>query len=507
MTFPNRRFRATMCLAITAAVCAPALAQDPPEGEAVPWALRDHFIFQEGPVTFRYDVQRAIWQFEVEGLGMVIGDIHAEIEFAEGRVLRLSELEHSFDERREFESPFGPGTHFRTVFSPRDGIGVRMALTRFKERPFITLDMDVENLSDQPIAIRAMRPAVVEGGEIRGFGGNVGFTTLNYDQRGRYSVIEDNQAASLILFEVAQPQAILALAMPQSGRMRSNLELTREGDTWQGKAESTFDPPVAIQPGARLSADPLLLSYSVPEKETLLQLYAWVQSEFVQMQPPAMPPKAWVSDSGSAADIARAAEAWSGAGIKHALVPADFKGDLGQAAKAVKQAGAAPGVAIDPLRDGGAGWTNIGDPAAEATAKDRVDKLRGAGYEFIALAPTQAPDEVLQQFGMTRNEANHRAMTVYSLAAGDTPVVATAETELPATTAVWDQLAHMTKWFADYRSVPGPVRLRSGDVGDLPPGFTDALQRFNGPVEVVGVPSPAVREALGSALTSEPPQG
>ena len=507
MNFPLMKFRMLVCLAITSTICMPALPQDPPEGEGVPWALRDHFVFQEGPVTFRFDVQRAIWQFEVEGLGMVIGDIHAEIELAEGRVLRLSELDHSFDERREFESPFGPGTHFRTVFSPRDGLGVRMALTRFKERPFITLDMDVENLSDQPIAIRAMRPAVVEGGEIKGFGANIGFSAVNYNQRGRYSVIEDNQAASLVLFEVAQPQAILALAMPQSGRMSSNLELGREGDTWQGKAESSFDPPVAIQPGARLSADPLLLSYSVPQKDTLLQLYAWVQSEFVQMPPPAVPPTAWVSDSGSAADIARAAQAWSGAGIKHALVPADFGGDTGQAANTLKQAGASPGIAIDPLRDNRSGWLNVGEASAEGAAKSRVDQVRGAGYTFIALAPTQAPDEVLQQYGMTRSEANHRAMDVYTRAAGDMPVVATAATELPATTAVWDQLAEMTEWFAYYRSVPGPVRLRCGDVGDLPPGFTDALQRFNGPVELMGVPSPAVREALGKALTAETPQG
>ena len=507
MWFQMLWYRGLAGLAIMCAVSSATYGQEPPTGESLPWALRDHFVFEEGPVTFRFDVQRAIWQFEVEGLGMVVGDIHAEIELEEGRVIRLSDLEHSFDERRDFDSPFGPGTHFRTVFSPRDGLSVRMALTRFKERPFLTLDMDVENLTDQPIAIRAMRPAVVEGGEIKGFGANVGYSTLNYDQRGRYSVIEDSQAASVALFEVAQPQAMLALAMPQSGRMSSNLTLSRTADTWEGKAESTFNPPYAIPPGQRLSADPLLLSYSVPEKETFLQLYAWVQSEFVGMQPPVAPPKAWVSDSGGAGNVARAAEAWSGAGITHALVPADASGDLRQAASTVKQAGAKPGIAIDPLRDSGSGWFNVADANAGAAAKERVNDLRGAGFEFIALAPTEAPDDVLQQFGITRSEANHRAMALYTEAAGETPVVATAATELPATTAAWDQLAQMTKWFSTYRSIPGPVRLRCGDAGDLPAGLTDALQRFDGPVEVVGVPSAGVREAIGSALTAETPQG
>ncbi|MDP7639521.1 MAG: hypothetical protein QGG73_07380, partial [Candidatus Hydrogenedentes bacterium] len=43
------------------------------------WALRDHYSFSSDNATLSYDVKRAEWKVDVQGLGVVVKDVKAEV--------------------------------------------------------------------------------------------------------------------------------------------------------------------------------------------------------------------------------------------------------------------------------------------------------------------------------------------------------------------------------------------------------------------------------------------
>ena len=165
------QFRA-IALACSAAACIAARAADSEDYK--PWALRDFYSFKGEYSTFMFDNKTAEWMVEVTGLGILIKDAQCEVEYADGRVLRLSSLKAVRDGRENFDGPMGPGTRFSSFFKTPENLEVNMSVSRLEKHPALLVHVTLANLGDAPVSIKEVRPVVFD----RGVVGELGAATV-----------------------------------------------------------------------------------------------------------------------------------------------------------------------------------------------------------------------------------------------------------------------------------------------------------------------------------------
>lgn len=517
-----RSIAVSVGLAIVSAACGAAAE------EYVPWSLRDFYTFSGDKAALKYAVHTAEWMIEVEGLGVVFQDVQAEIELADGTRSRLAELELLKDEREKLESVLGEGSVFRSVFKPREGLAVRMSVARFSQRPYLVLYMDVANVSDRPIDIAALRPAVLPAGSIRNLPAGHTVDRVRAGQRGIAPMADSKPYASLVRFELKQPPVTLGLGVLQSGKMESGVDLARAGDVWQGAVVSRCAPPRRIQPGERIEADAVWVSFGTPDPVLVQQFYSWAQTVTPGPLTGWAIPRGWVAagDGASADGLLQLAQLWSGSPVNHLLVPATWEGRPGsleaaspaypknmkELAERVKKLGMRPGLSLEPLEvDGGdaswtapspngARWLNARHPEAWHYGVQRLVRTMDWGFDFYVVNPSPMPDEVLRGFGLTREEADTLAFEMVVAAAPGRPVLPAPTLTLGAGVEEWREVLESTYWLKEYGAAVGPVRVDTESISAIPDTLKRILEDFSAPIELVGRPASAIRAELGESL-------
>lgn len=497
---------------------------------AKPWALRDHYSFTGEHSVFRFDVQTAEWMVDVNNFGPLVNGAHAEIEFADGRVLRLSDLKAVRDERDNFSGPLGDGTRFRSVFETGDGLEIEFSIARFKNRPFLIVQMSMTNRSKQPIAIKEVRPAVFEPGAVANLDDAVVVTRAHTQRRGNFSVVHGDPSANLVVFEMPRPRMTLGIGLLPSGLMNSRIDLKPAGKSWVGSVRCAYEPSLNILPGAKVGCDPVWMSLFVPDAHDVHQYHAWAELTGMQSARADILPTGWVTigPDEPVDALYEAAEAWADHYIHHALVPAgweaqpgsldgrkpDYPRDMSTVAREIIRRGMTPGITVDPLMadDGkddwvvassdGAKWLDLSQAKARKHAAKRIQKLTSWGYQFFVVAPSAIPDEVLEKFNVTRAQADLFALQLVTEAADGLPVLPSPSMSLRDELDVWERAAGSTAVLQAYGVVAGPLRLNAQDVHDVSPALAAAIGNYNGPVEIVGMPKKKIRKAVGSACCS-----
>ena len=521
-----------ICLAFALIVlAAPAFAAD----EYKPWALRDHYSFDGEFSKFKFDVQTGEWMVEVSGLGVLVKDAQCEIEYADGRVLRLSSLKAVKDERESFDGPLGEGTRFSSVFNAGDGLEINFSVSRFKTRPFMMIHVNLTNKSKAPIDIREVRPAVFDRGAVADLSDSVVVNQAHTQRRGNFSMLSKDTGAGLFLLTLKQPRMTLGVGLLRSGLVNSFVDLKPDGKSWIGAVRCKYEPTLSIQPNSRVGSDPVWTSLLVPDAKQVSEIHAWSEITGMEALSPDAIPRGWVTvESGTpAADLLKTVESWSGGYIRYALVPQgweaapgsvdgrmpDYPKDMGKVARDITKAGMIPGISIDPLAcDGGEGkltvkaadgshWLNLGMEDARGFAAERVDKLVNQGFQFFVVEASKIPDDVLRKFNVTRSQADLFAMQAVSMAAAGYPVMPSPTLTLGNDLAQWQEAARVTTGMETYGVTAGPLRLNSDDLKDAKGQLVEAIRDFHGPVEIVGTPRKDVRDAVGNACcTQEPPR-
>jgi hypothetical protein len=494
------------------------------------WALRDHYSFSSDHATLSYDVKRAEWKVDVPGLGVVVKDVKAEVVFTDGARVFLSDLEPDIDTRDEFSGPLGTGKVFTSTFKKHKGLAISCSVRRFDERPFLLMRIEAKNTGGEIIGIERIRPAVVAPGGIGNFSTMPKVTAINMDQRAKYPVPHREQRASLVSFELAGRKTTIAVGILQSGHMDSSIRLDPSGGSWQGSVECVFDPPLLLQPGETVQADPVWVSFGTPDLARVLQFFSWSKS--VQPSPSQGDaiPDSWVTvEKGDNADtLYGVARDWTRSGVRHALVPSMWEGrpgslkgavpnyprDMGQVADTLSGIGMKPGITVDPLKiargaaewtaltDDGARWLNPSIPKGREAAIERLKGLVAMGYKFFVVERSLIPNEVLRHFNMTRAEADLLAFDMMAGAAAGRPVLPSSALRLRHDDAHWTSMAASTAWLEEYQVAAGPVRIVTDGMKEVSPTLADALREFAGPVEIVGSPKSRLRNQLGEILSA-----
>lgn len=496
------------------------------ESTHLPWALRDHYSFSWGKATFVIDVQTAEWKVDLAGASPMIDHVEAEVLLEDGSTYRLSELGKAADERDKTSSPLGEGMRFRSIFRARDGLVLRYAVTRFTERPFLLLHMDAENQGSAPITLRALRPVVVAGNTSAALPASLRADTLPLTRRGGFPVLREDRRGNLMYAYLGTQGTGLGVGVLQAGEMDSTVSLAPSGGSWQGNIECRFDPPLRLEPGVRVQADPVWVAFGMEDVSMVRQLYSWVLSTDAGSSRRLDLPPAWftVANGESAEALYGAARRWAGTNILHALVPRGWEGrpgslkgaspfypqDLRQVAKELRARGLKPGITVEPLLAGGGKnpwtarskdgvqWLNPLDKRARSHGIDRMKKVAGWGFEFIVVAPSAIPDSVLLHFNATRAQADSAAFEIAAAAAGDLPVLPASGLELHGKVPAWDRVGGATKWFDEYGLNAGPVRFNVDGLDAISPALRDAVAAFSGPVEIIGQPGTKVRRQISA---------
>jgi hypothetical protein len=227
---------------------------------------------------------------------------------------------------------------------------------------------------------------------------------------------------------------------------------------------------------------------------------------------------------------AKSAQAY---GVFHALIPGNWESkpgsleggaprypkDIAKAAKELRGAGCTPGITVDPLAvQGGVGqtgksadgqtWANPADADTAAAVQKRMQKLIDMGFGFIVVERSHIPDDVLAGFGISRAEAEWRAVGAASAAAaaggGKTCVFPASETTVKAERDAWLEAAAAVARAADFGTGVGPVRLEAKGLNAIDDGLATAMRLWQGPVEIVGAPGASARATLGTVLHGDP---
>lgn len=500
--------------------------------ETMPWNLRDKYTFTNGKMVLMYAVETSELRLVVEGLSAIIDDAGFRITFADGSSVDADALGKAETEREAFTSDMGAGTRFWTEYPVKDGLQVRHALHINKERPGMFVTLTLSNVGDKPIEVAKICPFIVGPSGIRGLGKEVSATARHFSFRGPFPIFDSKGPVSFNIFHDSTNQIGFTLGVLPMGVSTANAEFkATEPGVWRGEVACVYDPPIRIEPGKKIESDPLWLTTNTSSAAKADLDYSWATS--VKPHPNYGPdaPNAWVTvdEGGGIDDLCRAINSWSGAMIKHALVPGDWEGRPGslqgsaprypknmeKAAAQIDAAGMKPGITVDPLLTDDAGssyaaassdgrrWVNVSDPDGRRRAIERMRKVAGWGFQFFVVRVSDIPSEVLKQFNMTRAQANSAALAVMAEAAGNRPVFPATSGSVGTTLDAWLEVAACSNRMAEFGVTPGPVRFAPGNPGVLDDAAVAAMLLFNGPIEFAGAPSDQLLKTLASSVPAK----
>ncbi len=504
-----------------------AVAQDPPlaeKPERRPWELRESYTFRGNNVVVYFFNDNGQVYVATEDERVMLGEASFVIELGDGTRLTSTDFEKARSERIAFESPVGPGTHFATTFLPRDGMTVTFRVATFAQRSNIVLELEVANSGDEPVTIAAIRPLVTGPQGMRRLTPETTYATRPLVLQGGVPLYGQADYALMGLFRDPSAAMTLALGLLPLGVAHSGVQFAEHEGIWHGEVFSEFAPALRLDPGDRLMADPIWLSFVSNDLDSIGTYFAYAVKVLPDAPTEDKTRKAWVSapvDDGPGA-LLQAARAWDGAGVGAALVPGgwervpgstqgggEWPSNISEMAGRISGAGMTAGITVDPWAvDGGRGdwgvdapggvsWANPMVEAGRAAARSRLNDLRRAGFSFAACAPTAMPDEALERFNITRVQADRAGLRLAAEVWGAENVVPAPQGGTGPDAETWAGLARVGRWFDEYDVPMGPVRLLLDESSEVPAPVLADIDAWGSPIEFSGRPPRSTRDALG----------
>lgn len=154
--------------------------------------------------------------------------------------------------------------------------------------------------------------------------------------------------------------------------------------------------------------------------------------------------------------------------------------------------------------DDGQLWLDLQDPKAFAVAVSNMQQVASWGFEFFVVPKSDAPDEILKHFKMTRREAQALGLKAMEAAASGRPVLPAPIGAIGNDLNAWVTATAAAQLMNDYEMPVGPVRLDPTATGGFDRDVVAAITEYHGPIEFVGQPSARVRSSLAGAFDSNP---
>ena len=524
-----------------AAKSSKAKKQEEPVSDRLPWSMRDRYTFTSGPLQLDFAKDDGEWRVRVKSEGqtadkIVVKDVGFAIELAGGRVLKHDEIykmQTTMEREKYTGDVVGGGTRYTVQYGAVDGLVVSHRLSTFESWPFVTFTVLMRNDSAAPVTVNRVVTASFNAGGIMGLGPETKTRSRFLQVRGGYPLFCAGALPIEMMFQDPATGHELSFGVVPTGLAEAGVDLQSSGGAWQGRIASDYKPGHVVKPGETFEADTIWVSYGAVPFQSDTQ-FSWLLRNMKWPAKPETTPRAWVTvpDTESLAALVSEAASAQSYGVLHALVPSGWESkpgsleggaprwprDIGRAAKELRGAGCTPGITVDPLAvQGSVGqtaksadgqtWANPADPATAAALLKRVQKLIDEGFGFIVVERSHIPDEVLAGFGMSRVEAEWRAVGVVSAAAasgGKVCVFPASETKVKPERDAWLEAAAAVARTAEFGTGVGPVTLEAKGLGAIDNDLATAIRLWQGPIEILGTPGTAARATLGDVLHRDP---
>lgn len=494
----------------------------------LPYSMRSHYSFP------MYDVQLVVYEDDAEwrvmlGEELIVERMGFQIELGDGVVWTNKDIGKSEMGREPANhNILGPATDHTIAFPERDGLKVRQRVIRFRERPYLVFQLAVENVGTEPVTIRRLSPVVAPPGAMPPSSPSMELRTRHLTHHGA-SVVFDAEALPLMAMFVDPAHEMHShIAILPEGKAASGVEIIHANDAWHGGAHSYFDPPVTLAPGESLASDKTAVYFDAPDEQRVLLYYAQIFSTLPRVERPGNWPKVWVSapEGDGMKGVLRAANAWKGAGVGHALIPNDWESrpgslrtasnrypnSLQSAVRQLRDAGYGAGITVDPLsvqaKEGagvgisadGQPWANPSSAEGALLVQQRALALVNAGAAFVAVAPSLIPDEVLQDFNISRGEAEAQALLLVAQASMGLPVFPVAASGGNSLShPQYEATADLAMEISKSGVAIGPMRVNREELA----AAGTRLDMWPGPIEIWGGENNAARDVIRAYLTKK----
>ncbi|HOJ32690.1 MAG TPA: LysM peptidoglycan-binding domain-containing protein [Candidatus Hydrogenedentes bacterium] len=494
----------------------------------MPWELRERYTIETGKAKFVYAADSGEWTLDVQGIGRVVESAGAEVELGDGTKLQSMQIGIAKGNIKKLSDPMGDGIDYVIDFPAHQGLALRHSLSMFNTRPFFLIRMQATNVGASPIEIRAIRPASFY---VQNLSPSTTAGVRMLQVQGPYFVPSSSNFPSRIVLRDAEHDFTLAVGSLPKQVASTKAYLLTEPGRWHVEVSSDFDPVIRLNPGETVECDPVWIALSTPRPADIDLYYSWTQSQAPRPRCTDKLPRNWstIPDGGSMAELCRAAQAWSGAGVRHVLVPktwesspgslvggnGGFPKDMGKAAAALKSMNLTPGLTLNvfSIQGGdpawyvqgadGRKWLDLSKTEARNFAAEKLRQTAGSwGFGFVVVADSGLPDDVLRAANLTRTRAQALAFTTVEDALPDIPVLPSSAISLKADLNAWLAVSGATSRLREYDVGVGPVRFDVSGVSSLSPELLTAMMLYGGPIECVGECRDSIARSLLPVMTS-----
>jgi LysM repeat protein len=518
--------RIFMTAALAVAACGTVAAQDP-TGRDLPWELREVFTISRGKASLEYATDCAEWRVRVEGIGMIMQNVHTRVVLADGTQISTLDSRAGTGRIARLTGEFGNGKQFICDLPAQNGLRVRHWISVPDERPFFLIEVEVINESGNPVEVSEIDSVVCR---VENLGMDAAVGRRHMRARGPFLVPDEGTSPLLMLFEDKQNDFTLALGTLAQRWGRADTRIEQSGNGWDLEMSSTLSPALRLGPGDSVMAEPVWMTFSIPRPSDVDMFFSWTHSARPHEKRNEKTPSAWATAAAgtSAAELQSVVETWQAAGLTHALVPSGWRDSSGAlagkqpgyprnmsaVASSLRKAGMTPGLTIDVLATDladasftgasadGRRWLNPAAPAAHAAGARQVNQALALGFEFVVIEESPVPDEVLRAFNVTRMQADRAAFDMAREGAGDAPVLPTSAVTLGDNLGQWLAVSAATSRLKEYIVVPGPVRFDASKVSKPSNELVAAMLFYGGPVEFTGKCPAGMRDAAYTLVAS-----
>lgn len=498
---------------------------------SLPWTLRNHYSIPIEQGVLIYAEDNAEWRVLMADGTVLADSIGFSITLSDGTELNGLNLGEGAPSRDAFSHELGDGTTYSVTFPAHNGLKVAHVLRTFKARPFVYIEISVENVGTTDVSIASIRPVVAKTSVMQSLSPQ---TRIRYrsvqDVGGHPVLVSEENATMAVIHDPAKPICFGIGMLPQ-GQARSTVNFREREGEWHGDIVCHYEPAKRLAPGDSLDADPLWISHGVPEAHRVDLYYSWAYSMYVDPPEKGFTARGWytLDDTQGLDAYISAGTAWKGVGIDHVLLasgwegrPGSFQGaasrfpkNMKSAADALTQAGLQMGVTIDPLIAGeggqewttessdGQSWINPQSPGSVAALTSKITELKSWGATFVVVGRSLIPDAALETFGLTRAEAQNAAYKMLRDAAAPIPVFPASESSVAGDVDSWLDASSSVARMAIYGVIPGPLPCRVGDVADLSDDMSTAASLWPGPIEFQGLLGRKQSEGLSSLVARQ----
>jgi len=496
--------------------------------DELPYSMRSHYSFPMNKVQMVVYEDNAEWRVML-GEESIVEHVGFEIEFGDGVVWTNKTIGRSEMTRVPMaHTVLGPATDHTIAFLPKDGLLIKQRVIRFRERPYIVLQLGIENVGGEPIAIRRLSPVVAPVGSFRLVSPSTELRERHLSQHGGAARFDAASPPLMAMFVDPTHQMHSHIAILPEGKAESSVSFSMQHNAWHGGADSRFTPPVTVAPGASLASDKVAIYFDAPDEQHVLLYYAQIFSTLPRAERPAAWPKVWTSapEGDGMSGVLRSFNAWKAAGVRHALIPDDWESrpgsmrtannrypnNLEAAVRQLRDAGAGAGITVEPLavqaKEGpgvalsadGQPWANPSSPEGAVLIQQRALSLVSAGFAFIVVAPSRIPDEVLESFNISRGEADGQGLLLVAQAATGLPVFPAASKGGGSLSSPhFGVTADLAMELSKSGVALGPVRVNREEVA----AAASQLNAWPGPVEIWGGDSAPARDVVRSYISGK----